>query len=253
MPRKFTVGELVKRGRQRADMENSARVSDGEWRGLLSSAYADLHSILAASGMRYFEAVHIITVGTTGTVSDSIASEGVAGALTSKRPATTGRGTHYQLPDDFLTSIGVDRVVSTTTGERRELTEMMMQERNLYAGATGTESVAYEIAGNILTLMPAPATAQVYELVYVPQPFDYSAASDLAKVDVVTPDGEQFLIWYMAVLALAKEESDTQVAREERERARSRVEEWATLRALISPRRRFVAEDQRYYESGDWV
>jgi hypothetical protein len=62
----------------------------------------------------------------------------------------------------------------------------------------------------------------------------------LHELDVVTPDGENFLTWGVTVLALAKEESDTRDAKSERERAIGRVVEMATLRAMNEPRRPMV-------------
>lgn len=210
-------------------MENATFIADAEWKGIISSAYAELYSLLAASGLRYFEST------------DSV--------------ATTG-GAAYALPADFLSSIGVDYVVNAQ-GDRRQLEELMVQERNVYAGVTGaSEATAYALVGANLELYPTPPSGQTYEHRYIPQPSDLSSEADGTSVDVVTPDGEQFLIWYAAVMALSKEESDVRVAMAERERFRQRVEEWAVLRSLNSPRRLVVDDggfaDPADYRRGSW-
>lgn len=225
MARSFTLGTLVARAKQRADMENATFVSDTEWKGYISSAFGELYSILAASGLRYFESV------------DVIATDGSAA---------------YALPADHLATIGVDYVVNAQ-GERRQLAELMVQERNVFSGMSGaSDAICYALAGADLVLYPTPPSGQTYEHVYVPQPAELSASADGTSIDVVTPDGEQFLLWSAAVLALAKEESDVSVAAGERERARMRVEEWAALRSLNTPRRPVVDEGFTFAEPGDW-
>lgn len=229
MPRLIRADTLVTRGKQRADMENTTFVADTEWKFHLSTAYAELYSILVASGLRYFERT---------------------ATLVTKASRAT-----YPLPADFLSGIGLDYLVSATTGERRELVELMAQERNVYAGLTGSaEARAFAYVGPNLVLYPQPPAGQSYEIVYVPQPADLSDVADTDEIDVVTPDGEAFLLWSMAVIARDKEESDITTAMAERERARARVEEWSTLRALNSPRRRIVADElaSYRYDAGDW-
>jgi len=219
MPRTFTVTQLVSRAQKRADMEASDFISDAEWKEYLSSGYAELYSILAASGMRYFEATETIT--------------------------SDGSGSH-NLPSDHLSTIGIDRVRSAT--DRYQLRELMVQERNQWLTGGASEARAYALVGAKIELYPTPPSGQQYEHIYVPQPQDLSEADDGDSVDVVTPDGEQFLSWYMAVMALAKEESDARLAIRERERARERLEEWSTLRAMNTPRRPVVDEGMGAYQ-----
>lgn len=211
MARSFTVKQLLDRGKQASDMENQSFISDGEWKTMLSTAYAELYSILVESGMRYFESSQTIT-------SD---------------------GTHsYALPADFLAIIGVDYEVNGNTNERRPLQALMVQERNAFSGPSGAgESTAYSLTGNNIRLYPTPSSGKVYYNIYVPQPVDHSGSADGVVIDVVTPDGEAFVTWHMAFRALAKEESDVSVAMSEREAARERVYNWAVMRALNEPRR----------------
>ena len=219
MGREFSISKLISRAKDRADMEDSGFITDSKWRSYLSSGYAELYSILVSSGARYFEETHEISAD---------------GSL------------EYDLPGDHLSTVGVDRVDSQ---ERHSLTEAMAQERKRL-NREGGEATHYAIVGDKIQLQPAPRSGD-YELIYVPHPTDLSDANDSDEVDVVTPDGEQFLVWYAAVIALAKEESDARLAIRERERARERLEEWATLRALHAPRRRVVEDSPPFFE-GDY-
>jgi hypothetical protein len=206
-------------------MENQGHISTSEWKEMLSTAYAELYAILAESGMRYFETE--ATVTTTGVAS-------------------------YALPAGHLSTVGVDYLVSASTGERRQLEELMAQERNMFTGAGASWASAYALVGSNLVLYATPPTGQTYYHIYVPQPADLSAAADATSVDVVTPDGEGFLTWAVAVMALAKEESDAGLARAEREAARNRVMEWSALRSLNTPRRRVVGPCLYQGDPGDY-
>ena len=230
--RRFTLGQLVTRCQQRADMENQSLVNDttgsSEWKFYISSAYSELYSEVVNSGMRHFEKVDAITTDGTGT---------------------------YTIPDDLLSVIGVDYIWDTTNGKRRQLSRLMVQERNRYKGRGGaSEAVAYALVGDgngkPLELHPTPPTAQSYELVYIPHAADLTTAADTTLVDVVAPAGEEFLLWAAAVLAKAKEQDDVTLAIMERERHRARLQEWAQLRAFADPNRIITAgeieEDDEY-------
>lgn len=191
-------------------MENSDLIPDTEWRGMLSTAFGELSSVMAESGLRYYE---------------------------SEDNLTTDGGATYALPDDHLSTIGVDYRVNASTGEYRQLYELMVQERTYFTNTGASEARAFALAGSNIVLYPTPPTGQTYRHVYVPQPADLSTEADDYDVDVVTPDGEDFLIWRAALLAIHKEEGDTSVAMANAERARARLYEWAVRRSMNNPRR----------------
>lgn len=228
MARTFTVTQLITRAQQRADMESSSFISDAEWKTMLSTIYGEFYGILAESGMRYYESEDTVT--------------------------TDGSST-YALPADHLATVGVDYLSGST--QRRDLAQFMAQERNVFSSQQGaSEALAYALIGSNIKLYPTPPSGQTYYHVYVPQPTDLSSADDADNVDVVTPDGESFITWGLSVLALSKEESDVRGAVMERERARERVQNWAALRAMHTPRRRIVDDSgglyRAGYEEGDW-
>jgi hypothetical protein len=225
MPRTFTLGTLVSRCQQQADLEGHGGFSTTEWKQWISTQYAELYSIIAESGLRYFETVETIT--TDGTAD-------------------------YAEPAAHLSTVGVDWVVSASTGERRALFELMHQERNAFTGQTGGNAVAFQHIDDTMYLYPTPPSGQTYEWRYIAQPTDYSASADNTTIDIVTPDGEGFIIWGVVARALAKEGSDTRDARFEREAARERVQNWATLKMLSNPRRRIVDEESLVADPADF-
>lgn len=353
MARTFTLGQLTDRCKHRTDQENSSLISTAEWQGLISSAYAELYSLIVSSGMRYFEREQTIstvaatyatgrittvaksslvdgeqftlddgygkivfefdvagtgvTAGTTsvdvsgdttaeqveariitavnaanhdqpnGTAFKITASDGGSGIVTLTHDETgaignarcyetvantgflvrdmTGGGVSYRIPPDHLSTVSVEYVVNSTTGERRPLFETMAQERTMYnSQASSSEAESYAIADNYLFLYPTPPASQTYKHVYVAQPLEFTAATTSQQVDVITPDGENFIVWSVAVNAFTKEESweAAALARQERERYRGRVEEWAVLRAINTPRRNQVGGGPNYRDPADW-
>lgn len=219
MPRLLLMGDVVLRCQRRADMEGNSVIQAPEWKALISEQYAQLYGIVVKAGMRYFE--------TTATI------------------AANGAAT-YALPSDHDETIGIDRVLDSS-GRRVQLGELQVQERNAWSGQTG-EAVCYSLVAQTVVLFPRPTTG-TYQHVYVPQSPDISALADTATLDVVTGDGESFLIWGVTAKALPKTESDTSMAIAEREAASVRFAEDVALRALVNPRRRIVMRgpgDGRY-------
>lgn len=223
MARTFTLDTLITRAKERSDLENSTHIDDSEWKGYISTAYAQLHSILVASGMRYFESVQ--SISSTSDLTDN--GDG---------------GGYVALPAGFLSTIAVDRI--NTSGSREALFELMVQERNAFSGVTlgSQDAVAWSHSGSNLVLYPKPPGGQTYKHIYVPQPTDYSTSAGATSIDVVTPDGEDYIIWCAAMFALTKEESDTSVCERYRMAAKERLEEWSVLRALNNARRVLVDE-----------
>lgn len=220
MPRPLLMSDLVLRCQRRADMEFGGPIQIPEWKALISEQYAQLYGTVVKAGMRYFE--------TTATINANGAAS-------------------YPLPSDHDESIGIDRLLDST-GRTVQLGELMIQERNAFSGMTG-DAVAYSIVGQNVVLFPRP-TSGTYQHVYVAQSPDISALADTSTVDVVTGDGEAFLIWGTAVKALAKTESDTNLAIQEREAANERFAEDVMQRALVNPRRRVVLRSPG--DGGGW-
>jgi hypothetical protein len=222
MARNLTIATLITRCKQRCDREGDSHISDSEWQSLISEKYGELYLAVAESGMRYFETEATLTLAAT-----------------------------IALPSAHLATLGVDFVIDSA-GRRRPLTEIMHQERPQMLGETG-EARFYALVGQNIELYPLPSTG-TYKHLYVPQPTDVSASATSTSLDVVTPDGETFLINAVAVPALGKSESDVRLARIERDEAKERLVEWARLRSFATPRRLVRIEPglPRDFEQGDW-
>lgn len=225
MPRNITIATIVTRCKQRADRENDGHISDSEWKSYISEVYGrDVYSTVAESGLRYFETES--TVSANGSAS-------------------------YTEPADHLATIGIDRVIDSS-GRRDTLREVMAQERSRWLGSTG-DAVAYSLVDDKLVLFPNPSSGD-YRWLYIPQPPDLSAASDVTNVDVVTADGEAVLLWGVTILAKGKSEEDASLAIREHARAREALAVWASLRAFSQPRIRQVMDGYGDYDHdpADW-
>lgn len=211
MTRLVLMSDVVLDCQRRADAEGDAALTTPEWKALISEQYAHLYAIVVKAGMRYWESTYSIPVN---------------GAAS------------YALPVDFDEYIGVDRTLDATAGRTTELGELMVQERNRFSGQTG-DAVAFAIVGQNIVLYPRPSSG-TYTLVYVPQAPSLRAYADTATFDVVTGDGEAFLIHGVAVKAKLKLKEDASADILERDRAEQRFAEDVQRRALINPRRRVI-------------
>lgn len=222
MPRSLLMSTVVLTCQRRADLEGDDSLSTPEWKSLISEQYGHLYARVVQSGMRYFEAQRTYTA--TGAAS-------------------------YPLPDDHDLYIGVERVIDSA-GNTAQLDELMIQERNAFSGSTG-EACAFSITGLNLVLSPRPSTG-TYILTYIPQSPDLSSLSDTETIDVVTADGEAFLIYGVAVKAAMKRKEDARGYASERDAAEQRFIDDVNQRAFTQPRRRVVMRSPLLDDVGDW-
>lgn len=212
MPRRYPMSDLVEMCKVNADKEGDDHITDAKWKSFISLKYGDLFGIVAKTGGQYFQYTASIT--------------------------TTGAA-YVDEPTDHYSTVSFDRILDSA-GRRSALTEIMAQERAALAGRTGSEATCFTIIDDRIYMYPTPPSGQSYELIYIPQPPNLRNYADAQLVDVVTPDGEEFLMWAVTVLALGKGESDVRLAMNERDAARGRLVEWAADRAINEPRRIYV-------------
>jgi hypothetical protein len=208
MPRRIAMSTVVLRCQQRSAMEGDDSIDPTEWKALISERYGDLYSIVAGSGMRYFEYVKSYT--------------------------TTGASSLAE-PVDHLATVDTIEYVDSA-GRRRRLRQIAPPERARWAGTTG-DAMRWELVDDTIYLYPTPPANQIYELRYIPQPPDLSTFADSDVIDVVTPDGDAFLVWGVVVMALSKSNRDVTVAMKREDEARARLTEWAAMRAFELPRK----------------
>jgi hypothetical protein len=211
MPRKYEMGELVERCKKRCDLEHDESIADAEWKALISEMYGELWSVVSETGMRYFE------------TSTTIIANGSAS---------------YLEPESHYSTLQVTRV--DASGHEVPLLELMHQEEPYVKGTTG-DARYWTLVDDRLYLYPAPSSGS-YKWYFIAQSTDLSDYANDQVVDVVSPHGEAFLIWGVAVKALAKSESSVQLAMAERDAARERLEYWAAQRVIGEGRRRVTPD-----------
>ncbi len=230
MPRRFLLSDLKARCRQRVSLPASGGPIPTEQLGqLISERYGDLFSIVCDAGLSYFEtAAFLTTVAGTAYVSE---------------------------PAGHLSTVGIDYIIDAA-GRRRPLRELMTQERAQWSGQTGSEARRYALIDDRIYLYPTPSVSSStsYEIRYIPQPPDLATFEESDPVDVVTPDGEGFLVWGVAVLLHGILETDAQLAMIERDKARERLADWAMKRAFNTHRHAVVDEEiEGAFEPSDWM
>ena len=216
--------DLILRCQRRVDQENSALIARTEWCNLISEAYGELYTIVFEAGLEYFEYTQTLT--------------------------TTGASTLSEVTD-HLSTVALSCLRIGTTDQWKDLRELMAQERSQVSGMTGSYPTSFALVDDLIYLYPTPPAGLTLQMRYVPQPPDlveFNAAQNVL-VDVVTPDGLAFLIWCVAVKAIAKAEADASLAIQEREQARERFTTSGQLRALNAPRRRIMDDGDA---TDDW-
>lgn len=230
MARLSTVGALVLAAQEDSDTEGQTFLP---WKKWLSRAYARLWTEVAKTGYRYFETAATVT--------------------------TDGSASSFALPSDHFASTTVTRVVAPD--DRRPLRRAGAQQQVTWvhqAGAgigVGSEAYRWCHIGTDLWLGPQkPPAGQVYEHRYIPQPTDLSAAADGASVDLVTPDGETFVISAMMTMAIIRMRMDPRDARGERDAAEARVRDYASMRSLHEGHRFHVDDEDggNIPDPADW-
>ena len=213
MPRRVEMDALRTACKQQVDLENHDVISDAEWASYISRAYGELWTIVFEAGLQYFE------YATTFTTDGSNALDE---------------------PADHLSTVALAYV--EPTGQQYELRLLQPQEVTRASRLCGSSGRArwYALVDSKIRLYPTPPAGQTYELRYVPQSPNLVTFAGDACVDVVTPDGEDFLIWSTAVRACGKTEADPMLALREREAARERFTESVRQRAMTAPRRLVV-------------
>jgi hypothetical protein len=218
-----TMGTVVGQCQRRADKEPDGHVDTDEWKELIAEHYGELHAAVVGTGARVFEAEADITAN---------------GAAS------------YPLPAAHYSTVGVDLVVDAA-GARRDLDELMVQERTLFAGATGT-ALYWSFTGTSIALYPKPSSG-TYKHLYVPQPTDYSTVGNGTEIDFLCIFGLKFVVWGVASVVLHKGDDNQLRAIDERDRAMAKLVEWGVLRALTQPKRRQVnGDDIQRLSPADW-
>lgn len=189
------ASSLIEQARQRADQVGSQFVTDAEALGYLKLAYQNFYDELVQSNNTYYLSTVDITL--------------ISGQQ------------DYLLPVDFYKLLGVDLI--NNIGSPITLRPFQFVERNRYKYA-GLTTIAgpvyrYNLLGDIIRFTPIPGAGQV-KLYYTP----LALVPTLLADDVKTLGFDEFMILFVAMKMLAKEESDTSLIAAELQAQRLRVQ-----------------------------
>lgn len=232
MARNFTVGALLQRVRERADMiEGNPRkfCGDDEIIRWLSQSYTKLYGIIARSGLNAFESEKVY-------VTDG------------RDPAA------YPLPADFFGCLRVDWLITATAPIRYlEIRELMIGEAGRINWSSGGRAIGFRIVNETLVLYPnATTVGQSYLLVYIPTAADLT---DEAQPVNGVNGFEEIMVLDASIRALQKEETDASPLIRERTLEMARCAEECELRMARHNRRveeRPEGWDDGLFDEGDW-
>lgn len=212
----FKLGYLIDMAKKRSDMENSDLLDSTEWAMNASEVYGELMENVTLGNPRYRETEF------------EIIADGQA---------------DYELPDDFLTVLGVD--YCSSPNDRRQLRMLQALERNTYSGVSQSEARGFAFLDSKIRLYPTPPAGQKYVMIYAPHPVRLECQGNNYNVDVVAPNGEKFMIYGMAELALIKEESfqAAQYCNAKVGEAKTAIQEWAGEQYIIEAQHPGVSND----------
>ena len=192
----YTEADLRTRARRRADMENSAFVTDAEIQDYLNSSISELHDFMVKSYEDYFVSEQAYTI--------PLAASGA------------------NLPDNFYKALGVDY---NSGGITSTLRAYSFTERNIYntpfAVIDRLAQPMYKIEGNKLKIIPENSQSGTITLFYVPVATQFS--STVTEIENVIPGYEEYLVVAAAIRMLMKEESDYRALENERQQISSRI------------------------------
>lgn len=203
------LGTLVSRVKRRANKDGDDQVETTEWKEIIAEHYEELHSVATETGSRFYETEATLSLGSLA------------------------------LPTDHLETIGID-FVKDSAGSRRDLAQLMVQERVIFAGRTG-EALFFALAGSNIALYPTPSTG-TYKHLYVPQPTDYSTSADSTSVDVLNTYGRKYIVWGAASVGMHRDSSNQQRAMLERDRALEKFTAICLERAKGMPKRQIITD-----------
>ena len=183
-----SLGAMKLAAQQRADMQNSAFISDSEWTAMVNSSCQALYEkMVEAYGNDYWvQTPYSIT--------------------------TDGTNYQYALPTDFFKLLGVDlKLAQANTQGTGWITiwRYNFAQRNQYTLPNiqtlwGRTNLKYRLIGSNLSFIPTPAANQTLQLWYAPRFVPLVNAGD--SFDAIN-GWEEWVINHAAMKARVKEES----------------------------------------------
>ena len=174
----YLVSDLITGTRQKADMQNSAFVTDSEILGYLNSGWQKLYGLIVQRFENYY--IDQTTIALMTNTSE------------------------YPLPSDFFKMLGIDLNVGSGVYTLRPWS---FNERNKASQSAIDSPSRYIIVGNKVKFVPTPSNNHTATVYYVPMP---TALTLLGSIEL-PPYGEEYLTSKAGVDCKQKEESDPSV------------------------------------------
>ena len=208
----MTLLEVRTATRQRADMVNSAFITDAELNSYINQSYFELYDLLVQNyGAHYF-------VGSPFAVS------------------TDGVTEFYPLPADFYKLVGISLKRPGDQGFS-PMKQGSFSDMQRLSGINGqsfvlSNTALYSLNANSLWLAPVPQAGQVIRMFYVPRLT--TLANDTDTIDGIS-GWTEYVICDAAIKCKQKEESDVSVLAVEKAALMKRIEAASSNRDSAAP------------------
>jgi hypothetical protein len=218
-----TLTQLRTKVRQRADMENTAFVSDSEVNDAINLAARSLFAaLIQAYGEGHFESTTTFST-VAGTYSYSSA-----------------------LPSDFYRMLGMTAVVS---GEEIDIARGNVEDMNrgdlLSVAWDDVDGVFYDLRGQTIRVSPTPSAVYTVTIRYVSANLFFTTGdtalvemtADTDKIKLEELLWEDYVITHAAIRCMRKEQSDTSELKQDLAEVAGQISKSAVLRDQGSPSR----------------
>lgn len=190
MARTETLGNLVTRAKESADMENSSFIADAEWYRLANTWTARLWNKLAKADPDRYTTEQTLT--------------------------GTGAAQDFDTASDYMGTVGVDYAIDNSQGIYTPIPRLFGEEETRIAQDEAGPPIGYTFRYNTVTpstqlirILPTPDTATTLRHRYLVAPPKYATDGTDSAVLVIGIAGfEEFVVVGMARDARRKEESN---------------------------------------------
>lgn len=210
LPGEMTLGALRLYAQQKADRVGSQFITLPEWNTYINQSYFALYDLLIQKYGNEYYVAEPLQVTTDGSGNIDLPN-----------------GYNHAAAPAFYKLLGLDLGLNSGNNAWITLKKFMFIQRNNYiypqitANGLGIAGFRYRMIGNKINCIPTPSAGQILRIWYIPRMT--SLLSDQDLVDGVS-GWTEWIALNAAIMALTKEESDTQALLLEREKVEKRIE-----------------------------
>jgi len=228
----MSLADIRLQAQQRADRVNSNFVTQPEWRNYINKSMFELYDLLITVYEDYYIAPPIQFVA-DGTSFQYALPTGFNTFLNGLNPTLT------ITPPPFYKLSGVDMALNNATNGYVTVNKFNFIDRNnfVYPNTSstiyGVFNLQYRLMGNNIQFIPTPSAGQALRLWYIPRLKELLLETDTTNTGI--SGWLEYVIVRSAIMALAKEESDTSLLTQELVMLKQRIEESAANRDAGQP------------------